>query len=58
MPSKLKLNALSYRGCNYMKYRLLLSTLSGKPVTITNIRLNADEPGAKGKAYIIYNKYL
>ncbi|XP_044012396.1 RNA 3'-terminal phosphate cyclase-like protein isoform X2 [Aphidius gifuensis] len=44
MPSKLKKNTLSYRGCNYMKHRLLLSTLSGKPVTITNIRINHDEP--------------
>lgn len=30
-----------------MKYRLLLSTLSGKPVTITDIRINHDEPGAR-----------
>ncbi|KAF7990466.1 hypothetical protein HCN44_000271 [Aphidius gifuensis] len=36
-----------YSGSNFIKYRLLLSTLFGKPVTIKNIQLNPDEPGAK-----------
>ncbi|OAD52816.1 putative RNA 3'-terminal phosphate cyclase-like protein [Eufriesea mexicana] len=47
MPSKIKNNILTYEGCNYLRYRLLLSTLSGKPVRITNIRIKDDDPGLK-----------
>lgn len=38
---------LTYEGCNYIRYRLLLSTLSGKPVRIINIRPKDDDPGLK-----------
>ncbi|CAK9820768.1 Probable RNA 3'-terminal phosphate cyclase-like protein [Anthophora plagiata] len=47
MPAKIKNNVLIYEGCNYLRYRLLLSTLSGKPVRITNIRIKEDDPGLK-----------
>ena len=48
MPAERKNNVLTYEGCNYLRYRLLLSTLSGKPVRITNIRVKDDDPGVKG----------
>ncbi|KAK9293642.1 hypothetical protein QLX08_011470 [Tetragonisca angustula] len=47
MPAKMKNNILMYEGCNYLRYRLLLSTLSGKPVRIINIRIKDDDPGLK-----------
>lgn len=47
MPAERKNNVLIYEGCNYLRYRLLLSTLSGKPVRITNIRVKDDDPGVK-----------
>lgn len=47
MPAERKNNVLTYEGCNYLRYRLLLSTLSGKPVRITNIRVKDDDPGVK-----------
>ncbi|XP_015119693.1 probable RNA 3'-terminal phosphate cyclase-like protein [Diachasma alloeum] len=47
MPAQKKNNVLTYEGCNYLKYRLLLSTLSGKPVRIEDIRTNHDDPGLK-----------
>lgn len=47
MPATVKNNVLTYEGCNYLRYRLLLSTLSGKSVRITNIRVKDDDPGLK-----------
>ena len=47
MPIEVKSKILTYEGCNYLRYRLLLSTLSGKPVRITNIRIKDDDPGLK-----------
>ncbi|XP_036140529.1 RNA 3'-terminal phosphate cyclase-like protein isoform X2 [Monomorium pharaonis] len=47
MPAKIKNKILIYEGSNYLRYRLLLSTLSGKPVKITNIRTKNDDPGLK-----------
>lgn len=41
-------NELTYRGSNFLKQRLLLSTLSGKPVRITDIRSLDEEPGLRG----------
>ncbi|KAG0710751.1 RNA 3'-terminal phosphate cyclase-like protein [Chionoecetes opilio] len=38
---------LTYEGNNYFRQRLILSTLSGKPVRIRNIRTKADDPGLK-----------
>ena len=55
MPAIVKNNILIYEGCNYLRYRLILSTLSGKPVQITNIRPSSDDPGLKG--YLKY-KYF
>lgn len=43
----MKNNILIYEGCNYLRYRLLLSTLSGKPVRIINIRIKDNDPGLK-----------
>ena len=48
MPAQIKNNILLYEGCNYLRYRLILSTLSGKPVKITDIRSSDDDPGLKG----------
>ncbi|KAF7418547.1 hypothetical protein HZH68_001200 [Vespula germanica] len=47
MPAKVQNKVLIYEGCNYLRYRLLLSTLSGKPVRIINIRTKDDDPGLK-----------
>lgn len=41
-------NVLHYRGSNHLKQRLILATLSGKPVRITDIRSNDTEPGLRG----------
>ncbi|XP_001604756.1 probable RNA 3'-terminal phosphate cyclase-like protein [Nasonia vitripennis] len=47
MPAQVKNNILLYEGCNYLRYRLILSTLSGKPVKITDIRTADDDPGLR-----------
>ncbi|XP_025263651.1 RNA 3'-terminal phosphate cyclase-like protein [Camponotus floridanus] len=47
MPAKIKNKVLTYEGSNYLRYRLLLSTLSGRPVRITDIRTKDDDPGLK-----------
>ena len=36
---------LEYEGCNYMRLRLVLATLSGKSLKITNIRSKDTSPG-------------
>ncbi|XP_074642675.1 RNA 3'-terminal phosphate cyclase-like protein [Tubulanus polymorphus] len=36
---------LTYEGCNFLRQRLILSTLSGKPVKIRKIRHKDDSPG-------------
>lgn len=41
-------NNLVYRGSNFLKQRLILSTLSGKPVRIIDIRNDDDDPGLRG----------
>uniref|UniRef100_A0A3P9GZ84 RNA 3'-terminal phosphate cyclase-like protein n=1 Tax=Oryzias latipes TaxID=8090 RepID=A0A3P9GZ84_ORYLA len=38
---------LSYEGCNFLRQRLVLSTLSGKRVRIKNIRSKEDDPGLR-----------
>lgn len=38
---------LSFEGCNFLRQRLVLATLSVKSVRITNIRANEDDPGLK-----------
>uniref|UniRef100_A0AAR2J697 RNA 3'-terminal phosphate cyclase-like protein n=1 Tax=Pygocentrus nattereri TaxID=42514 RepID=A0AAR2J697_PYGNA len=37
----------AYYGCNFLRQRLVLSTLSGKRVKIRNIRSRDDEPGLR-----------
>ena len=39
---------LLYEGCNFLRQRLVLATLSGKSVKIKNIRALDDDPGLKG----------
>ena len=39
---------LSFEGCNFLRQRLVLATLSGKSVKIKNIRTIEDDPGLKG----------
>nr|XP_023025774.1 probable RNA 3'-terminal phosphate cyclase-like protein [Leptinotarsa decemlineata] len=46
MSSK-KGNILLYKGSNFLRQRLILSVLSGKPVYISEIRTLKDEPGLK-----------
>uniref|UniRef100_A0A1B6CPZ4 RNA 3'-terminal phosphate cyclase domain-containing protein n=1 Tax=Clastoptera arizonana TaxID=38151 RepID=A0A1B6CPZ4_9HEMI len=38
---------LSFKGSNYFRQRLLLSALTGKPIQISEIRSQDDEPGLK-----------
>ncbi|XP_071494989.1 RNA 3'-terminal phosphate cyclase-like protein [Diadema antillarum] len=40
-------SVLRYEGCNFFRQRLVLSTLSGKPVCISKIRHKDDDPGLK-----------
>lgn len=40
--------SLNFEGCNYFRQRLVLSTLSSKPVRITKIREHSNEPGLRG----------
>ncbi|CAC5423731.1 RCL1 [Mytilus coruscus] len=40
-------NTLTYEGCNYMRQRIILATLSGKSVKIKKIRARDDDPGLK-----------
>ena len=39
---------LKYEGCNYFRQRLVLATLSSRPVRISDIRAEADDPGLRG----------
>ncbi|XP_058798614.1 RNA 3'-terminal phosphate cyclase-like protein isoform X2 [Phymastichus coffea] len=47
MPAQVKNNILLFEGCNYFSHRLILSTLSGKPIKISNIRSTSDDPGLR-----------
>jgi len=47
METKKKSHILEYEGCNYMRLRLVLATLSGKSLKITNIRSKETSPGLK-----------
>jgi len=38
---------VGYEGCNFLRQRLILATLSGKTVKIKNIRHKEDDPGLK-----------
>lgn len=43
---------LTYEGCNFFRQRLVLATLSSRPVRINGIRVDSDEPGLKGVYYL------
>ncbi|XP_055434140.1 RNA 3'-terminal phosphate cyclase-like protein isoform X3 [Bubalus kerabau] len=43
-------HSLSYSGCNFLRQRLVLSTLSGRPVKIRKIRARDDNPGLRGNS--------
>lgn len=48
MPAiSIKNNLLTYKGSSFLRQRLILSTLSGKPVKIIEIRSADDEPGLR-----------
>ncbi|CAE8620621.1 unnamed protein product, partial [Polarella glacialis] len=36
-----------YQGSNYLRQRLVLSTISGRPVVITDIRVKDEQPGLR-----------
>lgn len=48
-------NRLVFKGSNYMRQRIALSVLSGKPIEITDIRSNSDEPGLKGNFFTSFH---
>lgn len=47
MPATVQNDALVYKGSNFLRQRLLLSTLSGRSVKIEEIRSTHDDPGLK-----------
>ncbi|RLU22671.1 hypothetical protein DMN91_004949 [Ooceraea biroi] len=47
MSINIRNNVLTYEGSNYFRYRLILSTLSGKPVKIIDIRTKDNDPGLR-----------
>ena len=42
------MKALIFQGHQYLRQRLLLSVLSGRPIKIEKIRSEQSEPGLKG----------
>lgn len=44
---------LTYEGCNFFRQRLVLATLSSRPIRIIRIRQDSDEPGIKGTRGVI-----
>lgn len=44
---------LRYEGCNFFRQRIVLATLSCRPVSITNIRTKNDDPGLRGMYLIL-----
>lgn len=47
MTAVLKGNLLIYKGSSFLRQKLILSVLSGKPVRILEIRTLEDEPGLR-----------
>ncbi|KAJ8927946.1 hypothetical protein NQ314_019579 [Rhamnusium bicolor] len=47
MAAVIKGNMLLYKGSNFLRQRLVLSVLSGKPVRISEIRTLEDDPGLR-----------
>ena len=44
---------LRYEGCNFFRQRLVLATLSGRPLRIKKIRADHDDPGVKGDTTVV-----
>lgn len=42
-------HCLSYTGCNFLRQRLVLATLSGRPLKIRKIRSKEEDPGLRGE---------
>lgn len=51
------LEELCFEGCNFMRQRLTYSVLSGRPITIQEIRAKDDEPGLKGALFCTSKNY-
>lgn len=47
MPAVLENDVLVYKGSNFLRQRLLLSTLSGRSIKVEDIRSTHDDPGLK-----------
>lgn len=47
MPAVIENDVLIYKGSNFFRQRLLLSTLSGRSLRIEEIRSSHDDPGLK-----------
>lgn len=47
MPATIHNDILVYKGSNFFRQRLLLSTLSGRTIKIEEIRSNHDDPGLR-----------
>ena len=50
-PPTMATKVMKYSGCNFFRQRLVLATLSSRPVRISEIRADADEPGLRGKPW-------
>ena len=46
---KPNLGLINFKGCSHFRQRIICSTLSGKPIRISDIRAKSEEPGIKGK---------
>lgn len=42
-------SCLDYAGCNFLRQRLVLATLSGRPLKIRKIRAKEEDPGLRGE---------
>lgn len=47
MPATVRNDVLVYKGSNFFRQRLLLSTLSGRAIRIEDIRSSHDDPGLR-----------
>ena len=44
---------LTFEGCNFLRQRLILATISGKTIKIKKIRYKDENPGLKGSKKIV-----
>lgn len=51
-------NILKFEGYNYLRQRLTLSTLSGKPIRIEKIRSDDENPGLRGIFQIFMHVFI